>query len=502
MKRNGLMTGALILSIGGVMAKLFSAIYRIGLTRILGGEGIGLYQLVFPLYSLCVVLATAGLPMAISKVIAKNKSSEKSVLKKCLVFTTLISLLLTFILLISSKGMAKLQGVEDLTICYIILAPSIIIVSFASVLRGYFQGKGYFSPSAISNIAEQFVKLIVGLILSLSLISLGILYAIIGAFISIVFSEIISIIVLLVYYKKNKPKDISENNLSTKSLIKDILPILFTNMIMPIAVFIDSLIVINLLSVSFTRPMSIFMFGLESGAVSSLVNIPTIFSFAIASVILPSITMKSSSFNKNHQLSLAIKIILILTIPFVILFALIPDKLIDLLYSNKLNGLGVEGLNIASRLLAISGFGIIFLAINQAYSSCLQAVEKRYSTIRNLSLAVLVKFIIEIIFLPSVMINIYALSIANIACYLTAMILNQLEIKNFFKINISYKFFTKLFFSNLMMVLSLITILILNDSWQNTLLALSVAGIVYFACLIITKIFSDKDLAMLKYKLK
>ena len=248
--------------------------------------------------------------------------------------------------------------------------------------------------------------------------------------------------------------------------------------------------------------MSIFMYGLESGAVSSLATLPTIFSFAIASVILPSITMRSSNFNKNHQLSLAIKIILILSIPFTLLFVLIPDRLIELLYSNRLNGLGVEGLNISCRLLAISGIGVVFLAINQAYSSSLQAIELRYVTIRNLTLAVIVKFIIEIIFLPSVLVNIYALSIANTACYLTAMILNHLEIKNHFNLNISAKFYTELFFSNLLMILSLITVLVFNNSWQNTILALSVAGIVYLASLFYTKIFSDKDRAMLKYKLK
>ena len=502
MKRNNLMTGALIMSVGGVMAKLFSAIYRIAITRILGGEGIGLYQLVFPFYSLCVVLATAGLPMAISKVIAKNKNSEKSVLKKCLLFTTLISLVLTFILLISSRSMAHIQGVDDISICYMILAPSIIIVSTSSVLRGFFQGKRNFTPSAVSNIVEQFVKLVVGLVLSLSLISLGILPALIGAFVSIVFSEIISIIVLFVYYKRYTPKDECEKELPMNNLIKDILPIVFTNMIMPIAVFIDSLIVVNLLAVNFTRPMSIFMYGLESGAVSSLATLPTIFSFAIASVILPSITMRSSNFNKNHQLSLAIKIILILSIPFTLLFVLIPDRLIELLYSNRLNGLGVEGLNISCRLLAISGIGVVFLAINQAYSSSLQAIELRYVTIRNLTLAVIVKFIIEMIFLPSVLVNIYALSIANTACYLTAMILNHLEIKNHFNLSISSKFYTKLFFSNLLMTLALITVLVFNNSWQNTILALSVAGIVYLASLFYSKIFSDKDRAMLKYKLK
>ena len=123
------MSGALVLSIGGVLAKVFSAIYRIILTRILGGVGIGLYQLIFPFYSLCVVLATAGLPMAISKVISKNRENECGVIKKCFIFTGVVSLILGVVLLISAKGLASLQGQRQLTICYLILAPTIILSS-------------------------------------------------------------------------------------------------------------------------------------------------------------------------------------------------------------------------------------------------------------------------------------------------------------------------------------------------------------------------------------
>ena len=90
MKKNSFLSGALILSIGALLSKIFSAVYRILLTRILGGEGIGLYQLIFPLYSLCVVLATAGLPIAISKVVARYKDNQKAIIKKCLLFFSII----------------------------------------------------------------------------------------------------------------------------------------------------------------------------------------------------------------------------------------------------------------------------------------------------------------------------------------------------------------------------------------------------------------------------
>ncbi len=502
MKKDNLMKGALTLSIGAILAKIFSAIYRIGLTRILGGEGIGLYQLVFPLYSLCVVLATAGLPMAISKVIAKSKNQGKSVVKKCLLFVMIVSLILSFILLTCSKGLARLQGEEAISICYIILAPSIILVSACSVLRGYFQGVGDFTPSAVSNIVEQFVKLCIGLILSLSLIGISLVASIIGAMISIVVSEIISLLVLFIYYRKNKGKEDNQSNLEMKSLLKDILPITLTNIIMPITTFIDSILVVNLLNINFTQSTSVFLYGLESGAVSSLISLPTIFSFAIASVILPNITSNKTGENKSFVLSISIKIILIITIPFVLCFALIPDRLISLLYGDGLNSMGTAGLNVAHRLLIISGFGSVFLAISQVYSSSLQAVEERMASVRNLAIAVMLKFIIELIFMPSLKLNIYVLSISNLVCYITVMVLNHFEIKEHFELRFNYTFVGKLILCNSCILLVLIVVLSFNNSWSNTLLAITLAGISYIASLVLTKIFTKRDIAFVKYKVK
>lgn len=500
MKKNNLMSGALILSVGSVLAKVFSAIYRIGLTRILGGEGIGIYQLIFPLYSLCVVLATAGLPMAISKVIAKNQGCEKVVLKKCFCFSALVSLCLTMLLIVCSKPLAILQGKQEIYICYILLAPAVLIVSFISVLRGYFQGKHNFFPSAISNIIEQAIKLFLGLCLSVILLKKGLIFAIIGAMLGITISELFSLVVLIVLIKKENIKEVSGCNVELKGLMQDILPITLTNLVLPIATFIDSLLVVNLLANNFTKSMSIFLYGLESGAVSSLVNLPTIFSFAIASVILPNIAKLKSNHNKTKNLSLSIKIILIICVPCVVCFTLIPNRIIELLYSNKLNGLGVEGLNITFRLLTLSGFGVVFLALNQVFSSSLQAIDKRYVTVRNLIIAVVIKFVIEFIFLPSKQINIYALSVSNSVCYITAMVLNYLEVKLHFKMKFNITFVAKLVLSTSVMILTLILILMFNNSWINTLLALFVSAVVYLFCLYKTKILSASDLAMFKYR--
>lgn len=486
--------------VSGVLAKIFSAIYRIVLTRLLGGVGIGIYQLIFPIYSLLVVLTTAGLPMAISKVIAKHKGCEKTVVKKCVVCFSLISIILSLFLVFASKSLARLQGCPEIFACYIILAPTILFVSISSVLRGYFQGIKSFFPSAISNIVEQFVKLILGLMLTVILIKINLFFAITGAIVSIVVSEIISFLVLMISYKNSIKKSKNCNlDISFKEIFKDILPITLTNLILPLASFIDSLIVVNLLKINFSQDFSVFLYGLESGAVSTLISLPSIFSFAIATALMPTLTKKENIINKNNQLNVTIKTILIIVLPVFLCFVYFPKQLIYILYGNRLST-NFNGNKIASILLIISSFGLLGMTINQIYSTCLQAMNYRKITIKNLLIAVIVKEIIQIAFMPIKAINIYALAIANTVCYLLVFIFNNYKINKIFKINLSTEFLTKLILSNLISVLTMCVLFNFTSGILSLILVFIIGVIIYFICLINLKIFSNKDLAILKYK--
>ncbi len=495
MQNKGMLSGALMLSVGGVLAKVFSAVYRIVLTRILGGVGIGLYQLIFPLYSLCVVIATAGIPMAISKVIAKHPDNQASVIKKCLIFTCSISLTLSALLVIFSKLLARLQGEQRLAICYLILAPTIIVVGVCSVLRGIFQGRKQFTPSALSNIAEQFVKLVLGLALSLMLVKVSIFSAIIGAMVAIVVSEVVALLILLFFLRKRKTA--KGEDVPFKEIMRDILPITFTNVLLPVAGFVDSLIVVNLLAFNFTKADAIYMYGLESGAVGSLIGLPTIFSFAIASVILPCINRQSK--NKQTQLNLAIKIVIILTLPCVLLFLVVPKQLLLILYGGRFMNSNAGGLDIAGLLLQISGVGILFLAINQVLSSSLQAMECRRVTVKNLSIAVLFKFIIELALMPTKMFNIYALSLGNTICYFVVMLLNYISIKKRVRCNITPSI--KVLLINIVMAACVLLLNSVVVGKLNFLLALIVVALLYCYSIFKLNVFNKKENAYFKYKI-
>lgn len=503
MKTNNIMSGAIILVIGGVLAKVFSAVYRIFLTRILGGVGIGIYQLIFPIYSLCVVLATAGLPMAISKVIAKHKGCEKTVVKKCVVCFSLIAISLSLFMVFASKGLAWLQGKSEIYICYIILAPTILFVAISSVMRGYFQGIKNFYPSAVSNIVEQFVKLIFGLVLSLILIQINLFAAIIGAIVGIVISELISVLILFVNYKKYiKNSKNCDLNISFKEISKDILPITLTNLILPLSSFIDSVLVVNLLKINFSANTSVFLYGLESGAVSTLISLPTIFSFAIASAIMPNMSTKDNIINKNSKLNFMLKIVLVIAIPCVICFIFFPNRLIEVLYGNRLVESGLNGNAVASKLLVLSSFGVIGLTLNQIYSTSLQAMNYRKITIKNLALAVGIKFIIQLLFMPFKSLNIYALAIANTVCYLIVFYLNNNQINKVFKVELKTKFWGKLFICNIIMILFMLALFMFGSGIMYSISAFVVGMLVYVASLYYLKVLDKKDFASFKYGLK
>lgn len=503
MKTNNMMSGALILVVGGVLAKVFSAIYRIFLTRILGGVGIGIYQLIFPIYSLCVVLATAGLPMAISKVIAKHKGCEKTVVKKCVVCFSLVALVLALVMAFASKGLAWLQGNNIIYLCYIILAPTILFVAISSVLRGYFQGIKNFTPSAVSNIVEQFAKLLFGLVLSIILIKKSVMLAIIGAIVGIVISEVVSVVILFFNYKKSIKNSKNCNlNVSFKEITKDILPITLTNLILPFSSFIDSILVVNLLKINFSANTSVFLYGLESGAVATLISLPTIFSFAIASAIMPSMSCKENIINKNNRLNLMLKIVLVIAIPCVICFIFFPNKLIEVLYGNRLVGFGLDGNAIASKLLVLSSFGVVGLTLNQVYSTSLQAINYRRITIKNLTVAVFIKFIIQLLFMPFKSLNIYALAVANTVCYLLVFYLNNNQINKVFKINLKAKFWGKIFVCNAIMLLFMLGLFMFGEGTIYSISAFVVGMLVYIASLFFLQVLDKKDLATFKYGVK
>ncbi len=450
MKKQNFIIGALFLTLASFFAKIIGAIYRIPLTNILGAEGLGLYQLIFPLYSVILVFCSTGVPNAIAKIIAtKDNDDCKTVLKLSLIFFTLLSIVFSIILILFSKQIAIMQGNSDIAIVYLGIAPAIIFVGILSVFRGFFQGKQNIVPTSLSLIVEQTFKLLFGLLFSKLLINKGVVYGALGAVIGVTISELFALIIIFIefifYYKKNLViTSKHKSNIRISNILKIALPITFSSMIMPITLLIDSFLIVNLLKhIGYSVQDATNLYGILTGVVNSLINLPVVLSMSIATMAIPIIS-KLQYENKFVEVSqkscTAFTLVLLIAIPCVIIFYFFSYDIITFLFRNGLKIGSINEFEVASKLLSIGSFSILFIAIVQISTTILQAINLSKIPIISLFIGCSIKIILTIVLVLIPNVNIYGAIISSLVCYLICSIINVGVLLKKVKIKLSYRY--------------------------------------------------------------
>lgn len=499
--KNKLIKGFTWLTVGSVLAKILGGIYKIILTRILGANGFGVYQQVLPVYTFFVVLITAGVPLGVSKLLSKKTDTNDKLktLKLTLHIFFLISLILGLILLFCAKVISNAQGNSSITICYYLLAPAIIFSAIAGVLKGYFQSYEEFKPTAISQIIEQLIKVVLGLGFSLIFASNGIILQLIGAILGISLGDLVTLVILIIFFKKQNlklPKYIF-NKAESKELFKIVFPIMLSSLIIPFSQFIDSILVVKLLNKNFNNSMSVYLFGLQSGVVSTLVGFPSVITFSLVSVMLPNLTRDYQERNEDNfssKVCFAIKLILILVVPCALFALFYPNEIIGFLYSNKLNGFNVNGITLTAKLLFWSAFNIVFSCFSQFLSVVLQAREKRYLPVINNTVGMLVKLILILVFVPSKQLNILAFTLANAVGYLVIFFLNFYELLSEVKIKIEQQFWIKITLINIIVIVCSFLMMLIGASIFKFMIVGVFSVVIYLFLLFLFKVFSKEEI--------
>lgn len=198
--------GAAALTAGSLIAKAIGALYRIPLTNILGAEGLGLYQTVFPLYALLLSLSTSGIPSAVCSVTAthfKERGPEgaNEVKREAMRLLKKIGFVASFLPALLCVPLSALLNAPDLWLAFLSVSPAVFCVCLISGYRGYLQGMGKMTPTAISQIAEQAVKAGISLPLAYALRH-NITLAVTAVIASIALSELAALLILAVISRK------------------------------------------------------------------------------------------------------------------------------------------------------------------------------------------------------------------------------------------------------------------------------------------------------------
>ena len=166
-KKQSFLQGALVLVIANALIKVIGAIFKIPLDNLIGADGMGLFLVAYYLYNMMFVLSTAGLPVAVSRMVAEanalGKYTEvKRIFRVALILFMIIGAIGTGVMVIFAQPLVNMIGNSRAYYPVLAIAPSIFFVTIVSAIRGYFQGLSNMVPTAVSQVIEAACKLGIG----------------------------------------------------------------------------------------------------------------------------------------------------------------------------------------------------------------------------------------------------------------------------------------------------------------------------------------------------
>ena len=430
--------GTMILTISSIIVKVIGSLNWIILSRVLGGEGIGLYQMGFPIYLMAITVSSAGVPVAIS-IITSEKLANKDYRGAKRVFNVSLRLLLISGLVFSS---ALLFGADFLINQHILrdarayysiiaLAPAVFFVTFLASFRGYLQGWQIMTPTATSEVVEQLVRVITMLVFADLFMPYGLAYAAGGASMGAGAGAFCALLVLMWFYRRLKRRlheeieaqDDSIPQESAGHIIKRLpklaLPVSLTSLMLPIGANLDLLIVPQRLEVAgFDVRHATELFGYLTGMAVPLVNLATIFTAAMTISLVPSIS-ESRTLERfdaiRDKIRLAFRVAMIITFPCFMGLFFLAEKVAALIY----NAPGAAG---AIQTMSV---GILFLGMHQISTGILQGLGKTAIPVINMILACLVKVVMSWWLTAIPLLGIKGASMATVADFAVAAIINM-----------------------------------------------------------------------------
>ena len=409
----------IMLTICIIISKVIGAVYKILLSNTLGTQGIGLYQLVFPVYSLFLVFVTGGMPTYIAQKISvyrATNSSEKisSLIKNAILLCLVLGILFCLLLSLFGFSFATLQGNQMAYLGYITVAVSIVFSVVTCVFRGYFMGQENMKPNAISGVFEQLSKLGFGLVLSMILKQYGLIFAVCGAFLGVLSSEIISFLYMyFAYIKWHKKVRVFFDYRECKSIFKGFLPVTMASFVLPLSACVDSFLVVNLLMrTGVTRVGATSLFGIATGMVNPLVNFPVILCGAIATAFLPSLAYSvAKKQDTNKLIANTYFFVWLICLPCAFgVFAVAPT-LINVCYPS----IEIEFFDVSVFYLCLSAFNIIWLSVSQISTSVLNGLGKFYLPLVSQIVGFVFKIVLFVLLVLLTKLNILSLAIASVA---------------------------------------------------------------------------------------
>jgi stage V sporulation protein B len=439
--RKNFLKGAVVLSIAGAISKALGAVYRIPLARWLGGEGMGLYQMAYPIYTTILALATAGIPVAISVLVAKKETQglsgdSRKIFRVSLLMLFVFGIILTLLIMQCSHLLANYVLKEPRAYYPILaVAPAVFFSGLMSVFRGYFQGHQQMMPTAVSQVIEQLFRVTAVLVLAYILFPRGLEFAAAGATFGAVVGGVAGLLVLTIFYFRFKSLPQHDNShmlysgVRSLELAKDVIklavPVSFGAVVLPLVQVLDAIIVPGrLMALNYTTSHATELYGQLSGMAAVLISLPTIFTISIATSLVPAVSEALAQNDRpllNNRINYGMRAGMLISFPCAAGLYILAFQICDLLYATAEAGIPLEPL----------AFSTIMLAAFQLSSAGLQGIGRPEIAMRHLIITGALKVVFNYSLTSVPALNIKGAAIGTVLAFMVGSLLNIIYLKKF-----------------------------------------------------------------------
>ena len=459
MANSKILKGTAILGIAGIFVKILGAVFRIPLTALIGTEGMAYYGYAYPLYSLFLVIATAGIPVAISRMVSEkiaynDFSGAQRVFRVSRWLLLAIGVFAFAVCFFGAELIAKYVSKDMGAVLPIkAIAPALIFVPVMSAYRGYFQGRQNMNPTAISQFIEQIFRVAVGLILASVMVAQGLEMAAAGATFGATVGSIAGLLIIMLIYALNK-KAINyhlrqsrqihterRKKEKTMAIVKQILiiaiPITIGASILPLVNFADSAIVTRRLQDGgFTDVEARELWGQLSGYCNTMVGLPQVLTQAVAVAMVPAIAAAYRLRNRaeiDENINLGMRISMIIGMPCAAGMIALAEPILLLLFSSE----AASAISAAPTLMVMC-LGVPLMALLQTTNGILQGVNRQVLPMKNLAIGAVAKIILTYVLVAIPSLNIKGAAIGSVFVYGIALILNLRDMKRYTKVKVDF----------------------------------------------------------------
>lgn len=469
-KTKSIIGGMTVLGLSGLICKLVGVLFSIPLQWMIGLEGLGVYNAVFPTYNLLLTISSAGLPVAVSRLVAQSLAKDdprnaRQVFRTALLLLTILGCIATIIIFACSGLLSdSVVKLDESRLGFQAIAPCVAMVCMLSAFRGFMQGQQNMTPTAISQLIEQVGKVAIALPLAYAGKVIGAengmsaAYGAAGALLGTTLVEAVALLYMVLLYLRKRndfsrleqdpEREAEEPRAIARQLMYISIPITIGACIVPLSQFIDSAMLMERLQIfgeTYERAKSLY--GLFTGTVIRLINIPTALALAVSMSLVPAISSAKAldDFETiNRQSDLGLRFAFLIGFPCSIGMSVLAEPMMHFFYGETMES---EYLRLGGELLAVSSLTIVLFTVVQATSSILQGLGKQRIPMYTLVAGVICKILLNYVLIAGVSVNVFnwftlsipgigihGAPIASLVCYTVSMVPNLYYVMKYGKV--------------------------------------------------------------------